>query len=115
MSPENDFPNDENGQVLKYMAESGVDLSVPREIDFSHLAPDEPAARGLAAEATELGFKVEVYEPDEESLEEGDTDYDVVCNMTMVPSHAEITRIEAQLAEIAARHGCQADGWGFMC
>ena len=114
MSTDQEFPDDENGHVLREMAKAGIDLSVAREIEFAHRAPDESSAKTLAEAARALGFSVEVYEPDEESLEEGDTDWDVICTREMVPSYENITSVESQLADVAGRHGCHADGWGFM-
>jgi hypothetical protein len=43
------FPDDENGQVLRYMAEQGDDLSKPRDIDFTVVMPDEDAAMTFSA------------------------------------------------------------------
>jgi regulator of RNase E activity RraB len=114
MSPANQFPADENGQTLRAIAESGVDLTVIREVEFAHRAPDESSATEFAEKAAELGFEVEVYEPDEEALEEGDTDWDVICTHNMVPTHGAISQIEAELAKLARKHGCREDGWGFM-
>ena len=114
MSQDIDFPSDENGQVLRQMAEYGVDLTVSREIEFAHRAPDRPAAEAFAHAAAEVGFGVEAYEPDEESLEEGDTDWDIICTVEMVPTHENITAAENLLIELAEKHACEPDGWGFM-
>jgi hypothetical protein len=108
------FPNDENGEVLRSMAEQGIDLTVPREVDFAHLFPDENDAQAFAARVEPLGYRVEVYEPDEEAREEGSTEWDVLCARRMVPTHADITRFETQLAAVAREFGGHEDGWGFM-
>ena len=110
----NPFPHDENGQVLHAMHEQGVDLTIERDVEFAHRVPDEAAAAKLADRARALGYDVEVFEPDEESLEEGDTDWDVICIRRMVPTHGEITRIEAELGAAAREVGGGADGWGFV-
>ena len=109
-----DYPDDENGRVLQSMFDSGVDLTVERDVEFAHRAPDEALASTLAARAKALGYDVEVYEPDEESLEEGDTDWDVLCTRRMVPTHEAITAAESELARVARELGCREDGWGFM-
>ncbi len=108
------YPNDENGQVLRSLAAQGVDLSLPRNVDFAHLLPDEVSAHAFAAAAERQGYQVEVYEPDEESREEGVTEWDVLCTRRMVPTHADITRIETELAALARGFDGRADGWGFM-
>src|SRR5687767_13580249 len=100
----NSIPNDENGDVLRRMAEAGMDLSKECSIDFAHRAPDEESANAFAEHAARLGFAVEIFEPDEEALDDGETDWDVICTQEMKPTHAEITRIESQLAAIASEH-----------
>ena len=111
-----EFPNDENGQVLKAMQEAGMDLSQPCDIEFSHLFEHEPQARSMEAEATSQGARVEVFEPEELDEEEEieESVWDVVCVFTMVPSHKAITELETKLADIAQRLGGRADGWGVM-
>ena len=113
MTAPTDFPDDENGAVLRAMAEAGVDLTVEREVEFLHLAPDESAAEALSTKARALGYEVEALPPDEESLEEGDTDWDVICTRRMVPTHADLTRCELELKAAANALGCREDGWGF--
>ena len=54
------FPDDENGDVLRQMQESGDDLSRPREIDFSVVFPGELEAQTMATQFRELGFAVDV-------------------------------------------------------
>jgi hypothetical protein len=114
MMASNSLPNDENGQVLRSLAEQGVDLTVERRVDFAHLFPDEPRARAFAQRAGALGFEVNVYEPDAETQEDGITDWDAVCSQAMAPSYENISRTEAQLAAIAREFGGHEDGWGFL-
>ncbi len=108
------FPDDDNGEVLRQMAEAGVDLTAEHSVEFAHLAPDQKLAETFAEQAHALGFTVEVYDPDEEALAEGKTDWDVICIRMMVPTHQDITSIESQLADLAHKNGCREDGWGFM-
>ncbi|MFN3649462.1 MAG: ribonuclease E inhibitor RraB [Armatimonadota bacterium] len=108
------FPDDENGRVLRAIAEQGVDLTIPRDVEFAHLFPGETEAGAFARQAASLGYRTEIYEPDEEALEEGVTDWDVICTRRMVPTHPEISRTEAELAAIAQQCGGQEDGWGFL-
>src|SRR5687768_4723546 len=105
------FPDDENGAVLRSMAEQGIDLTISRLVDFAHLIPDEQSAHAFAKRAEALGFEVAVYEPDDEAIEDGETDWDVICSRNMVPTHASITQTESALGEIAKGFGGHADGW----
>ena len=112
--PAADYPDDENGHVLRDMAESGIDMTLLREIEFAHLAPDEVTAQKFADDVRSMGFDVAVHEPDEESRDDGETNWDVICIRRMVPSHREVTQVESELAERARKFGCAADGWGFL-
>ncbi len=47
------FPDDEDGAVLASLAEAGVDLAQPIEVEFVIDAPDEPAAGRVAAAVRE--------------------------------------------------------------
>lgn len=119
------FPNDANGVVLQSMADAGMDLTQEYEIEFCHLFPDEASALKMNRRMTEMKIDVELYnnaelmedaEEDEfgeidESIGEG---FDVICLVTMVPTHEEITRVELELGEIARECGGEADGWGVM-
>ncbi|MGC2615598.1 MAG: ribonuclease E inhibitor RraB [Terracidiphilus sp.] len=40
-----EFPDDENGDVLRRMAANGNDLSLPRNIDFTVVFPNESTAQ----------------------------------------------------------------------
>jgi len=41
------FPDDENGDVLRSMAARGVDLISPRMMEFEHVFPDEAATQSF--------------------------------------------------------------------
>ncbi len=58
-----EYPQDENGNTLKAIAESGVDLAVARDIEFAHLAPDEEKAEAFVAAIVQMGYETEIYEP----------------------------------------------------
>jgi hypothetical protein len=104
----NEFPNDENGEVLWYMREQGDDLSIAREIDFTVVLSDERRAIEFAVEMLKNGMKVS-YTPDEAG---GAGMIDVNIHSFMVPTHGNITDFENQLAKNAGRYGGKNDGWG---
>ena len=106
------LPDDENGQVLRRMRAAGDDLSVARDIEFFHVLPDEGAARRFAKEAESRGYDVEVFPYEGESDVEGR--WEAMGVRHMVPTHAAITAVERELAELARAHGGAADGWGCL-
>ena len=119
------FPNDANGAVLQSMVDAGMDLTQEHEIEFCHLFPDEDSALEMEKRMSDMNIDCDLYnnaelmedfEEDEfgdvdESLAEG---FDCICLVTMVPTHAEITRMELELGNIARECGGEPDGWGVM-
>jgi len=104
------FPEDENGDALRAMAAQGIDLVSPRGVDFEHCFPDEAAARGFLAAVEATLEDVRLFSPDPET----GTGWEVQCRQRMVPTHAAITVTERSLADVAARFGGYADGWGSL-
>ncbi|WP_430392179.1 ribonuclease E inhibitor RraB [Dyella sp. 20L07] len=105
---EMNFPDDENGQVLRQMAAQGDDLSVPREIDFSVIFPSEDAALKFAVVLLQNGQKVSFSEYEEHD----ELPWQVEAHPFMVPTHENISGYEGVLASEAAPFGGQNDGWG---
>ena len=108
-----EFPDDENGQALRSMAEQGVDLDSPRIMDFEHVFPKEASARGFNDAVAGTVLDTIIYEP-EDNEQGAETGWEVQCRVRMVPTHTDITATESRLAAVAERFGGQADGWGTM-
>lgn len=102
------YPDDENGDVLLRMAEDGDNLATAREIDFSVIFPNEEAALGFATHLLRNGQKVSM------SAHEGNSDlpWEVTAHPVMVPTHAHVTGYENQLGTDAEPFGGRNDGWG---
>ena len=108
MTAVNHFPDDENGAVLRRMAESGDDLSRPRKIDFTVVLPDEEAARKFAARFVDAGYETKA----EQSGTVPELPWDVLVTKHMVADHADITAFEEELERTALPLGGRHDGWG---
>lgn len=106
------YPDDDNGAILRGLAKSGIDLSKPHSVGFTNLAPSQSSARAFAKAAGLLGFAIEVTAPDQEALENGDTDWDIMCTREMVPGYDNIARCSEHLVELAKQYDCEQDGWG---
>ena len=102
------FPDDENGQVLRYIAEQGDDLSKPRDIDFTVVMPDEDTAMTFSTHFANAGYMVKV----DETHTDPELPWDIVVVKHMLPTHAGITDFENELDVIAAPLGGRNDGWG---
>jgi hypothetical protein len=104
------FPDDENGDVLRRMAAGGVDLSSPRVLDFEHCFPDEKSARHFFDAVSGTVLEARLIQPDPAKR----TGWEMQCRQRMIPTHAAITKMETKLATVANRFGGHPDGWGTM-
>jgi hypothetical protein len=102
------FPDDENGDILFNMAKDGDNLSKKREVDFSVIFPTEDAAIKFAVHLLRNGQKVS-FSPYEEHEE---LPWQVQAHPVMIPTHKSIIGYENQLAEDSAVFGGRNDGWG---
>jgi Regulator of ribonuclease activity B len=103
-----EFPQDENGDVLRQMHEAGFDLSVKQDIDFWHLFDDEDDGAEMVRRVGAMAIQVRMIENRKQS------GWDVQCIVSMVPTHAAITQMERKLAEIADECGGHPQGWGVL-
>jgi len=105
-----EFPNDENGDVLRRLVSSGDDLSKPRDIDFVVVFREEDSAQAFADQIRQLGYQVVVVRTDTAK----GLPWDARVVRHMVPDHAAITGFEEQLEALAAPLGGRNDGWGCL-
>ncbi|MDR7296479.1 hypothetical protein J2X16_001818 [Pelomonas aquatica] len=103
-----DFPNDENGDVLRRMRDSGDNLSIARDIDFTVVFVSRDDVQKFGDHFHELGYRISA----EKSGTVEDFPWDVVVVKNMVPTHGAITAFEAELQSVATPLGGRNDGWG---
>ena len=108
MSKPLEFPNDENGAVLRRLHEQGDDLSQPRNIDFEHIFPTRDRALAFIGDVTTEESAVEI------SWYAARECWNVRVTRFLIPTHADITAVERELELRALEHGGKADGWGCM-
>jgi hypothetical protein len=102
------FPDDENGNVLRGMYEDGDDMSQPRDIDFTVVLPNSDAVQDFGSRFYNLGLQVK-------SKKIGtvpELPWDVSVTVNMLPSYEEITAFEQKLEQVAKPLGGRNDGWG---
>jgi hypothetical protein len=102
------FPNDENGAVLRRMFNDGDDLSASRMMDFCFIFPERKQALAFAELVDERELKVCISYYEEREM------WQAIVNRHMIPTHSEITAFESDLAIRAERVGGEPDGWGCM-
>lgn len=108
MASDADFPDDENGDVLRRMRESGDNVSAARDIDFTVVFATRDQVQEFGDHFHDLGYRVSA----KQSGCVADLPWDVVVVKNMVPTHAAITAFEAELQSVAAPLGGRNDGWG---
>lgn len=120
------YPDDEDGAVLADLAAQGVDMTAPVTIEFPVIAADEDSAHAIANALINAGYETHIeYDDgeldDEEELELDPDDeeefgpaWDVYATVKMVPDHAELIRIQADLDRLAGPLGGNSDGWGVL-
>lgn len=108
------YPDDADGDVLRAMAESGVDMAQPLTIEFVIDAPSEQHAKAIEKDLAAAGHPaVADYEDGDE--EEGiDPGWVVSVELQMVPDYQRIIDLQDELNRIASAHDGQVDGWGAM-
>lgn len=103
-----DFPDDENGNVLRGMHEDGDDMSQPRDIDFTVVLPNSDAVQEFGNYFYSLGLQVKVKKADTVP----ELPWDVVVTVNMLPTYEGITEFEERLKLVAAPLSGRNDGWG---
>lgn len=103
-----EFPDDENGDVLRRLLSRGDDLASPRIIDFCFIFPERGQALAFAelVDDRDLSVCISFYEAREI--------WQVIVKRCMIPTHEQITALELILAHRAESVGGNADGWGCM-
>lgn len=103
-----EFPNDDNGHVLKRMFVGGDDLTQPRMIDYCFVFPDRHRALAFAKAVDDEDSVVCI------SFFKIRKVWQAIVQVLMIPEHARIAAVEADLGGRAEAAGGQPDGWGCM-
>jgi len=102
------FPNDNNGDVLRRMYVGGDDLTQARMIDFCFIFPERRQALAFAAVVDDKDKEVSISYYEEREM------WEVIVQNYMVPDHNAVTEMEAALTQKANSVDGKADGWGCM-
>lgn len=103
------FPDDDNGNVLWQMVEDGDDLTELHEIEFSIAFQDqqnaEQCAMHLLYQEQKFLFQDDSVEPNE---------WIITIFVTMEPEYSDIVDLEQWFSTIAEQFNGEYDGWGCM-
>jgi len=106
------FPDDENGDVLWQMYEDGNDLSDLHEVEFSIVFKTQELAEKCALHLLQQEQKVSMFQEDEQT--DGANLWIVNIHINMIPEHEDIVDLEEWFTKIAGEFDGEYDGWGCM-
>ncbi|HAV4214198.1 ribonuclease E inhibitor RraB [Acinetobacter baumannii] len=104
------FPDDDNGNVLWQMVEDGDDLTELHEIEFSIAFQDQQNAEQCAMHLLYQEQKISLFQDD--SVEPNE--WIITIFVTMEPEYSDIVDLEQWFLTIAEQFNGEYDGWGCM-
>ena len=106
----NQFPDDENGNVLWQMHQDGDDLQEAHEIEFSLVFSDEEQADRCDLYLLKEEQKISLFQDEESATLE----WIITIYVYMEPTYEDIVDLEQWFSKIAAEFQGEYDGWGCM-
>src|SRR5687767_10297855 len=106
------FPFDDDGAVLRSLQKKGVNLDLPRDIDFYCYASSLEIANQIAICLDAMGFKSRIFQDDE--ADRTDERISVYSTKWMIPDYELLIRTQAELNAVLLPFGTHCDGWGTL-
>ena|SRR5260370_13467950 len=100
------YPNDADGDALRRVASTGIDMSCPMDIDFFVTVPDREAGDAVAELATRTGYHTKLVHDEEDDA------WDCYCTKTMLATYDCVVDAQLELDELSRPFGGHSDGWG---
>lgn len=102
------FPDDDNGNVLWQMAQDGDDLTVAHEIEYSISFKSQETAEKCALFLLQEEQKISLFQ-DEESNE-----WFISIYVYMEPDYSDVVDLEEWFTKTGQEYNGEYDGWGCM-
>lgn len=103
-----DFPDDDDGEVLYRLALKGIDLAKKRKIEFYCYAQDRHVANQLAEDLDSYGYESSIFVDDGEG---GTGSVSVYSSITMLPKYELVMLEQRRLNLILEAYDTRCDGW----
>lgn len=103
-----DFPTDDDGEVLFRLASKGVDLRIKRKIEFTCWACSRDVAENIVQDLASYGYKSTIFVDDDAN---GSGDVSVYAGILILPDHDILLAEQNRLNAILRFHGTSCDGW----
>ena len=104
------FPDDDNGDVLWQMHQDGDDLTEAHEIEYSIAFTSQEKAEHCALFLLKEEQKISLFVDEETDLKE----WIITIYVYMEPEYSDIVDLEEWFTKIAQQYGGEYDGWGCM-
>lgn len=104
------YPDDDNGNVLWQMHEDGSEMSDYYDIEFSIAFADKTQAEQCALYLLHQEQKVSLFEDGESEVSE----WIVTIHVHMEPEYTDIVDLEEWFINIAEKFQGEYDGWGCL-
>ncbi len=105
----NQYPDDDNGNLLWEMYEDGDDLNEPHEIEFSIVFKTLELAEKCALHLLQQEQKISLFQETE-----GSQLWVLNAHVNMIPEYQDIQDLEEWFTRIATEFQGEYDGWGCM-
>lgn len=106
------FPDNDNGNLLWQMFEDGSDLNEPYEVEFTIVFEQQQHADQCALHLLHQEQKISLYQEDQQ---EDQTHLWVLnIHINMILEHDDLVDLEEWLGRIAEQFSGRYDGWGCM-
>lgn len=107
-----EFPDDDDGDVLRGLYKKGVNLRRSRSIDFYCYVRSRAVAGEVVKRVERTGFKCDIHDdPDAPTAAKR---LSVYCSRRMVPTYSGIVQQQRRLNLLLKRFGTRCDGWGTL-
>ena len=104
------FPDDDNGNVLWQMQQDGDDLTEAHEIEYSIAFSTQEQAEKCALYLLQEEQKISLFVDEENETAE----WIITVYVYMEPEYSDIVDLEEWFSKIGEKHGGEYDGWGCM-
>ncbi|TCM68067.1 regulator of ribonuclease activity B [Acinetobacter calcoaceticus] len=104
------FPEDDNGNVLWQMAQDGDDLGEPHQVEFSIIFQDQAQLEQCALHLLHQEQQVSFFNDEDSDAQ----DWILTIHVEMIPDYSDIVDLEEWFTSIAEKFSGEYDGWGCM-
>jgi regulator of RNase E activity RraB len=102
------FPDDDNGNVLWQMEQDGDDLTVAHEIEYTIAFKEQELAEKCALYLLQEEQKISLF------VDEDTNEWFITIYVYMEPDYSDIVDLEEWFSKIATQFEGEYDGWGCM-